>query len=27
LVIEFTLFVLVLIAFPGGIFSSRRGAL
>jgi len=27
LVIEFTLFVLVLIAFPRGIFSSRRGAL
>jgi branched-chain amino acid transport system permease protein len=27
LVIEFVLFVLVLIAFPGGIFSSRRGAL
>src|SRR5215831_11156356 len=27
LVIEFTLFVLVLIAFPGGIFASRRGAL
>jgi branched-subunit amino acid ABC-type transport system permease component len=27
LVIEFTLFVLVLIAFPAGIFSSRRGAL
>jgi branched-chain amino acid transport system permease protein len=27
LVIEFVLFVLVLIAFPGGIFASRRGAL
>jgi branched-chain amino acid transport system permease protein len=27
LVIEFVLFVLVLIAFPGGIFTSRRGAL
>ena len=27
LVIEFALFVLVLIAFPGGIFASRRGAL
>jgi branched-chain amino acid transport system permease protein len=27
LVIEFGLFVLVLIAFPGGIFASRRGAL
>jgi branched-chain amino acid transport system permease protein len=27
LVIEFVLFVLVLIAFPGGIFSTRRGAL
>ena len=27
LVIEFTLFVLVLIAFPGGVFASRRGAL
>jgi branched-chain amino acid transport system permease protein len=27
LVIEFTLFVLVLIAFPGGLFASRRGAL
>jgi branched-subunit amino acid ABC-type transport system permease component len=27
LVIEFTLFVVVLIAFPGGIFASRRGAL
>jgi branched-chain amino acid transport system permease protein len=27
LVIEFVLFVLVLIAFPGGIFMSRRGAL
>jgi branched-subunit amino acid ABC-type transport system permease component len=27
LVIEFVLFVLVLIAFPRGIFSSRRGAL
>lgn len=26
LVIEFVLFVLVLIAFPGGVFSSRRGA-
>jgi hypothetical protein len=27
LVIEFTLFVVVLIAFPGGVFASRRGAL
>jgi branched-subunit amino acid ABC-type transport system permease component len=27
LVIEFALFVLVLIAFPGGVFASRRGAL
>jgi len=27
LVIEFVLFVLVLIAFPGGLFASRRGAL
>ena len=27
LVIEFVLFVLVLIAFPGGVFASRRGAL
>jgi hypothetical protein len=27
LVIEFVLFVLVLIAFPNGIFASRRGAL
>ncbi len=27
LVIEFALFVVVLIAFPGGIFASRRGAL
>jgi branched-subunit amino acid ABC-type transport system permease component len=27
LVIEFTLFVAVLIAFPGGVFASRRGAL
>ena len=27
LVIEFTLFVVVLIAFPGGIFASRRGAM
>ena len=27
LVIEFALFVLVLIAFPGGVFVSRRGAL
>jgi branched-subunit amino acid ABC-type transport system permease component len=27
LVIEFTLFVAVLIAFPDGVFSSRRGAL
>jgi branched-chain amino acid transport system permease protein len=27
LVIEFTLFVVVLIAFPGGIFASRRGGL
>jgi len=27
LVIEFALFVLVLVAFPGGIFASRRGAL
>jgi branched-subunit amino acid ABC-type transport system permease component len=27
LVIEFALFVLVLIAFPNGIFASRRGAL
>jgi branched-chain amino acid transport system permease protein len=27
LVIEFVLFVLVLIAFPGGLFTSRRGAL
>jgi branched-chain amino acid transport system permease protein len=27
LVIEFTLFVVVLIAFPGGIFASKRGAL
>jgi branched-chain amino acid transport system permease protein len=27
LVIEFVLFVLVLIAFPGGIFASRRGAM
>src|SRR6202007_971060 len=27
LVIEFVLFVLVLIAFPAGIFASRRGAL
>jgi branched-chain amino acid transport system permease protein len=27
LVIEFVLFVLVLVAFPGGIFASRRGAL
>jgi branched-chain amino acid transport system permease protein len=27
LLIEFVLFVLVLIAFPGGIFSTRRGAL
>ena len=27
LVIEFVLFVLVLIAFPGGIFASRRGGL
>jgi len=26
-VIEFALFVLVLIAFPGGIFAPRRGAL
>jgi branched-chain amino acid transport system permease protein len=27
LVIEFTLFVVVLIAFPGGIFAPRRGAM
>jgi branched-subunit amino acid ABC-type transport system permease component len=27
LVIEFTLFVLVLVSFPGGLFASRRGAL
>lgn len=27
LVIEFTLFVVVLIGFPGGVFASRRGAL
>ncbi len=27
LVIEFALFVVVLIAFPGGVFASRRGAL
>jgi branched-subunit amino acid ABC-type transport system permease component len=27
LVIEFVLFVLVLIAFPGGVFASRRGGL
>ena len=27
LVIEFVLFVLVLVAFPGGVFASRRGAL
>jgi len=27
LVIEFVLFVLVLIAFPGGLFASRRGAM
>jgi branched-chain amino acid transport system permease protein len=27
LVIEFALFVLVLVAFPGGIFAARRGAL
>lgn len=27
LVIEFTLFVVVLIAFPGGVFASKRGAL
>jgi branched-subunit amino acid ABC-type transport system permease component len=27
LVIEFVLFVLVLIAFPGGLFASRRGVL
>lgn len=27
LIIEFALFVVVLIAFPGGIFASRRGAL